>query len=50
MPPSSGPDPLVIANCPELTPLVDETFGGVVNKLVEVAVQYRKCRAAALGD
>jgi hypothetical protein len=40
-------DPLVIANCPPLAKLTDKSFGGTVNKLVEIATQYNKCRAAA---
>lgn len=50
MPPSQvpKPSPLVIASCPELTPLVDATFGATTAKLVEVAGQYHLCRAAAL--
>ena len=43
-----GPSPLVIASCPELTPLTDNTFGATTNKLVEVAGQYYECREAAL--
>lgn len=48
-PPSkTGPSPLVIASCPELTPLSNDTFGATALKLIEVAGQYYKCRAAAL--
>ena len=42
-----GPSPLVVASCPKLTPLTDDTFGGVVAKLTEVAGTYYGCRAAA---
>ena len=47
----AGPNPLVVAACPPLSPLAPEqdTFGDTTLKLVEVAGQYRKCRAAALG-
>ena len=47
----AGPNPLVVASCPPLSPLAPEqdTFGDTTLKLVEVAGQYRKCRAAALG-
>lgn len=38
----------MVASCPELQPLSDDTMGAVVNKLVEVAGIYRECRAAAL--
>lgn len=49
--PSPAPkvDPLVVASCPPLTPLADDSFGATFNKLVEVAGIYRRCRAAALG-
>jgi len=40
----------VIANCPALTPLTDPSFGATTAKLVDVAGQYRKCRAAALAE
>lgn len=43
------PDPLVVASCPDLTPLEDDTFGATTRKLVEVAGLYHQCRAAALG-
>lgn len=45
-PPS--PSPLVVASCPELAPLTDPSFGATTLKLIEVAGQYRECRAAAL--
>jgi hypothetical protein len=45
---ASGPSPLVVASCPELTPLGDDTFGATTSKLVEVANYYRDCREAAL--
>jgi hypothetical protein len=38
-----------VSNCPELSPLEDDSFGAVKIKLVEVAGIYHKCRAAALG-
>lgn len=44
------PDPLVIQNCPQLVALTDDTFGATTLKLIEVAAQYHKCRAAALGQ
>ena len=48
--PASGPSPLVLASCPELTPLADSTFGATTEKLLQVAGQYRECREAALGS
>lgn len=42
--------PLVTANCPPLTPLADDTFAATTLKLIEVAGQYQRCRAAALGE
>lgn len=45
-PPS--PSPLVVSSCPELAPLTDPSFGATTLKLIEVAGQYRECRAAAL--
>jgi hypothetical protein len=42
-------DPLVVASCPQLTPLSDSSFGATTEKLVQVAGQYRECRCAALG-
>lgn len=47
-PEPAQPSPLVVASCPELTPLADASFGATTAKLVEVAGQYRECRAAAL--
>lgn len=41
--------PLLLASCPPLQPLSDDTFGAIVLKLEEVGTTYRKCRAAALG-
>lgn len=38
---------LILANCPELTELSDDSFGATTMKLVEVANQYHKCRKAA---
>ena len=47
--PSPGAlNPLVVAACPELTPITDPSFGATVAKLGQVAGQYRECRAAAL--
>lgn len=43
----SGAKPLVIASCPQLAPLSDDTFGATASKLVEVAGIYYQCRAAA---
>jgi len=42
--------PLVRANCPELVPLTDDSFGATTLKLIEVAGQYYRCRAAALAN
>lgn len=42
-----GPSPLVVASCPTITPLSDDTFGAVTAKVVEVAAIYYECRAAA---
>lgn len=46
--PDVGPTALVIANCPALGPVMDETFGGTVQALIETSIQYNKCREAAL--
>lgn len=40
----------ILAACPLLTPLADDTMGTAALKLVQVAGQYRECRAAALGE
>lgn len=45
---SPQPQPLVVANCPELAPLQDDTFGSWVLWAQYAAGQYAKCRAAAL--
>ena len=46
-----GPSPLVVASCPRLAPLTDDSFGATTRKLLEVVEQYYQCRAAALaGD
>lgn len=37
----------MLANCPPLQPLRDDTFGATTIKLVEVSLQYRKCACAA---
>ena len=47
-PTKSVPSPLVVANCPELSPLADDSFGAIVRKLQEVAGTYYECREAAL--
>lgn len=47
-PSPAQPSPLVIANCPALAPLNDDSFGATVLKLIDVANQYRDCRDAAL--
>lgn len=44
------PNPLIVANCPPLTPLADDSFGSTTLKLIEVAGQYWKCREAALAQ
>lgn len=46
-PSNPGPSPLVVASCPPLTPLQDDSFGAVTSKLVEVSGIYYGCRAAA---
>ena len=38
----------MVASCPELTPLVDDSFGAIAKKLLEVIGQYHECRTAAL--
>lgn len=43
-----GPSPLVVASCPPLTELSDDTMGALLAKLIDVSNQYRDCRAAAL--
>lgn len=45
-----GPDALVVASCPKLTGLEANDFGATTLKLIEVATQYRMCRAAALAE
>jgi len=46
--PSDGPSPLVVASCPELTPLSEGSFAATTTKLLEVATRYQQCREAAL--
>lgn len=51
MPPSLASESrkvLLVVACPELTPLSDPSFGATTLKLMQVAGQYRECRAAAL--
>jgi hypothetical protein len=49
MPPlPTSPSPLVVANCPSLSPLTDDSFGATTRKLLEVVETYYRCRAAAL--
>lgn len=44
------PSANVIANCPKLQPLTDDSFGATAQALVETSIQYRKCREAALAS
>jgi len=39
--------PLVVANCPALSPLLDSTMGGLADKLIEVAGVYYVCARSA---
>ncbi len=41
------PSALVLASCPRLTPLTDDTFAATTSKLAEVASTYHQCRRAA---
>lgn len=51
MPRSAPPAaPLVVAACPELTPLAGDSFGDTTRKLLEVVGLYWQCRAAALAS
>lgn len=43
-----GPDPIVVAACPELSPLFDKSMGALTLKLAEVGGTYNECRLAAL--
>jgi hypothetical protein len=36
----------VVASCPDLTPLADDSFGATTRKLLDVAQTYHECRAA----
>jgi len=45
---SEGPNPLLEASCPELTPLTESSYAATSTKLLEVATRYRQCREAAL--
>ena len=38
----------MVASCPEPSPLLDDTMGGLLAKVVEQGNTYRECRAAAL--
>ena len=42
--------PLLIASCPELTPMTDSDFGATTKKLLEVIQIYHTCRTAALAE
>lgn len=48
--PPPQPKPLVVASCPPLVPLNDDSFGAWVLWSQYAAGQYVKCRAAALGQ
>jgi hypothetical protein len=52
MPPSPAPPQqhLIRALCPPRTPATDATLAGWQRKAHELAEQYDKCRAAALGE
>lgn len=39
--------PLVLANCPELVPPTDDSFGATTLKAIEVNGIYYRCREAA---
>lgn len=41
--------PLATAACPPRTPITDDSLGAWVLKAQELAQQYDRCRAAALG-
>lgn len=41
---------LVLVACPKPTPLNDPAFGATTEKLAWYAVNYNKCRAAALSE
>ena len=45
---AQAPSPLVVASCPPLQPLADDSFGATTRKLLEVVERYYQCRAAAL--
>ena len=38
--------PLTVANCPDLTPLEDDSMGAWVLKAMEWAAQYKRCQAS----
>lgn len=41
----------MVASCPHLAPMTDDSFGATTRKLLEVVEHYYQCRAAALaGD
>ena len=46
----SQPSPLVVASCPLLPRLADDSFGAWVLWAQGAAGQYAKCREAALGS
>ncbi len=48
--PQAPAAPLVVAACPELTPLAGDSFGDTTRKLLEVVGLYWQCRAAALAS
>lgn len=50
LPKQPGPPPLVVASCPQLAPLADDSFGAWVLWAQYAAGVYAKCREAALGQ
>lgn len=41
--------PLVVAECVEIFPPQDETFGATTSAYIGLVGQYRKCKQACLG-
>jgi hypothetical protein len=39
-------EPLIVANCVEIEPPADDSFGSTTTSYISLVGQYRKCKAA----
>ena len=44
------PSPIAVAECVEIQPPQDDTFGSTTSSLVQCVGTYRKCKTACVGN